>query len=51
MAIRKYQSVEKSEVVSKEGHEKIASALRKEGKKAVHELDEEQRKKLTRQVD
>jgi hypothetical protein len=51
MAFKKFQSVEKAEVVSKEDHAKIGKALRREGKKAVHELDEDERKKLANSLD
>ena len=44
MALRKYQSVEKSKVVSAEGHKTINDGLRKAGKTSVKEMTPEEKK-------
>lgn len=44
MTLRKYQSVEKSKVVSAEGHKTINGALAKTGKTSVQELTPEEKK-------
>jgi hypothetical protein len=43
MTMRKYQSVEKTEVVSPEGHDKIAADLKKVGKTSAAELTDAER--------
>lgn len=46
MALRKYQSVEKSNVVSPEGHKAIQGELRKAGKTSVQDMTEDEKKRL-----
>jgi hypothetical protein len=45
MAMRKYQSVEKTEVLPPKEQQKIASNLHKLGKTSAKDLDEEDRRK------
>lgn len=47
MAFRKYQSVEKSDVVSKQGHDAIKDELRRTGKTRVSDMDEEEKKAVS----
>jgi hypothetical protein len=47
MGLRKYQKVEKAEVVSKDGHRAIDDDLRRLGKTSAKDLTPEQRKSLT----
>ncbi|MDB5280842.1 MAG: hypothetical protein JWR61_5797 [Ferruginibacter sp.] len=51
MGFKKYQSVEKTELVSKEGHEVIADELRKTGKTSVGDLSENEKGEMYRQLD
>lgn len=51
MSFKKYQKVEKSSVLSKDGHKHVEGALRKLGKRSVSELDEDERKNLTNSLD
>jgi len=47
MSFRKYQSVEKSDVVSREGHAAIRDELHKTGKKRVSDMDENEKKAVS----
>ncbi len=51
MAFKKYQSVEKTEVVSPEGHERISSALEKTGSHSMADLNDAQREQVTDALD
>lgn len=47
MAFRKYQSVEKSDVVSREGHDAIKDELKRTGKTRVSDMDEDEKKSVS----
>ena len=49
--LRKYQSVEKAEPVSPEGHQAIQSELHKVGKTSVQDMTPEEKKNLPNEVD
>jgi hypothetical protein len=49
--LRKYQSVEQTEIVSPKGHQAIESELRKVGKTSVSQLDEDQRNALNERLE
>ncbi len=51
MSFRKYQSVEKTEVLSEEEHKQVESKLHKLGKTSMTELDEDERKELSDSLD
>jgi hypothetical protein len=51
MAFRKYQKVEKTDVVSPEGHDRIADALEKIGKTSAADLNEDERKQVSEALD
>ena len=51
MAMRKYQKVEKAQVLDEEEHQKLGKALQKTGKKSVAELDEGDRKEVLESLD
>lgn len=48
---RKYQAVEKSDVLSKTDHTKVESHLKKMGKTSVADLDEDERVQLSKQLE
>jgi hypothetical protein len=47
MAFRKYQKVERTDVVSPEGHDAIANSLHRIGKTSAASLNEDERKQVT----
>lgn len=47
MSLRKYQSVEETEVLPPEEHEQISAELSKTGKHSITELSDEERQSLT----
>jgi len=51
MAFRKYQKVEKSQVVSPEGHDVIGGQLARFGKTSAKDLSEEERQQVTDALD
>lgn len=51
MAMRKYQSVEKTEILDEEDHSKLSKSLKKFGKKRVSELPEDERKEILDTLD
>jgi hypothetical protein len=51
MGFKKYQSVEKTEVVSKQGHAAIADELRKTGKTSVGEMSDSERATVSDRLD
>jgi hypothetical protein len=51
MGFTKYQKVENAKVVSPKGHKDIQSAVQKTGKTSMKDLSEEERKKVSREVD
>lgn len=50
MSFKKYQKVEKTEVVSPEGHEVISDELRKTGKSKMSSMDTIQRRALLTRI-
>ena len=50
MTLRKYQSVEKTDVLSQDEHKQVESNLHKLGKKSAAGLGEVDRKKVFRQL-
>ena len=50
MAFRKYQKVERQEVLSKDNHKRIGSFLKRFGKTSASELTDEQREELQKQL-
>lgn len=51
MGFRKFQSVEKTELVSKQGHDVIEEELRKTGKASVRDMDADERATVTNRLD
>ena len=49
--LRKYQSVEKTEVVSPEGHDKIAENLQKTGKTSMADMTADERQQVSEALD
>jgi len=51
MGFRKYQSVEKTDVLSEDDHKKVEAKLHKLGKTSMTELDEDERNSLVAGLD
>lgn len=49
--LRKYQKVEKSQVVSPEGHDAVADELRKTGKTTMSEMTPAERQRVLERLD
>ena len=49
MAFKKYQAVEKTNLLSKDEHRKVRKFLRKTGKRSVSELSDEEKTLLDKQ--
>jgi len=50
MGMRKYQSVEGAEIVNQEDHDRIASSLKKLGKKSVQELSDSEKARFAQSL-
>lgn len=51
MGFRKYQSVERADVLTKEEHKKVEAELHKFGKTSMTELDEDELKEVNESLD
>lgn len=51
MGFRKYQSTEKAEIVSPQGHQAISEGLQKAGKTSMSELDDEERQEVSERLE
>lgn len=51
MSFRKFQSVEKTDVVSPEDHQRISKEMHRVGKTSMRELDENERQQVTEALD
>lgn len=51
MAFKKYQKVERSDVLSPQEHKTVEANLHKVGKTSMQNLDEEERKQVTDALD